>query len=67
MTTIQLEFFKTQEQCEIEALRKEVKFNFNRLEAVRKGTYSEINKIKKENMEMKEDIELIKRNICQNG
>jgi capsule polysaccharide export protein KpsE/RkpR len=64
MIAIQLDFTKTEEECEIECLRKELDFTYKRLEAVRKGTYARLNDQAKEIEELKIRQNIIERNIC---
>ncbi len=62
---IQLDFFKTEEQCEIEALSKlvsEVKASNDR---VRKKLFADNGRLNKEIMDLRERLEIIERNICR--
>lgn len=61
---IQLDFFKTQEQCEMDALRLKVATLETTLHKVRKGGYAGHNENRRDILELKEDVALIKRHIC---
>ena len=58
MNTIQLDFFKTDEDYELDALKIT-------LDKVRKGTYARINSLNKECLDLKERLEIIEKNICK--
>lgn len=64
MLATQLDFFKTDEECEMDALRKSVNEIRLSSDKVRKGTYASINSIKKECDEVKIRLEILERNIC---
>lgn len=64
MIPIQLDLFKTEEECEIEALRHAIERIRMSSEKVRKGTYCEINGLKKRVLELEERQNIIERNIC---
>lgn len=59
---IQLDFFENDGISELKAEFAEVKESCNR---VRKKQFAEIGTLKKEILELKEDMEIIKRNICK--
>jgi len=64
MNAIQLDFFKTKEECEIEAMHRkihEVKLSSDK---VRKKLFAENGKLIKEVMDLKSRLEIIERNIC---
>jgi len=56
--SMQLEFFKTEEEIEIEKIKKT-------LDKVRKGTYANINEMKRGVEELKNRLEIIEKNICK--
>ena len=64
MIPIQLDLFKTAQECEIEALHRAVEKHRASGEKVRKGTYAEINALKKRVLELEEKQNIIERNIC---
>lgn len=64
MYAIQLDFFKTEEQCELDALRLQVAALKQSLDKVRKGTYARLNEHGKDLIELKDDMALLKRYIC---
>ena len=55
---IQLEMFRSQEEIELETLRKT-------LDKVRKGTYARLNELAKENANLKDRLEILEKNICK--
>lgn len=55
---IQLEMFRSQEEIELETLRKT-------LDKVRKGTYARLNELAKENVDLKDRLEILEKNICK--
>ena len=63
--SIQLDFFLTEEQCEMEAIRKDQNKITSTLEKVRKGTYAEINALKKVCAELSARQDIIERAICK--
>lgn len=65
MSLVQLDFFKSTEECEIEALRNDVKSVKISSDKVRRGMYARLNEIAKENVELKYRLEIIERNICK--
>lgn len=65
MLPLQLEFFRSEEECEILMLKKtieEVKLSSDK---VRKGTYARINELNKECVNIKVRLEIIESNICK--
>ncbi len=65
MAVFQLDFFKTEEQSEMDELRKSVESYKLSLDKVRRGTYAKINEVNKECVELKNRLEIIERNLCQ--
>ena len=61
---IQLDFFKTKEECELDYIKQELKSIAESSTKVRKGTYARINEIAKENYELKSRLEILERHIC---
>lgn len=61
---LQLDFFLSESECEIENLRKGQADLKKSLEKIRKGTYCEINMLKKVCLELSARQEIIERNIC---
>lgn len=64
MIPIQLDLFKSALECEVDTLRLEHKATKNTLDKVRKGTYAEINALRKKVVELEERQAIIERNIC---
>ena len=62
---IQFDLFKTEEESEKEALRKEVKRLQKSLDKVRRGTYARLNSLEKQQIEILEEFESWKRTVCQ--
>jgi hypothetical protein len=66
---IQMDFWKTPEQCEHEYLIKRLdtieKDLFSRLDRQRKSQFAKIGEVKKEVLEIKEDLALLKGYICK--
>lgn len=67
MALIQLDFFKSDEQCEIEALREEVRALKTSLDKQRRKQFSLIGEIGKGLRELEERYVIIERNICKSG
>lgn len=64
---IQLDFFKTEEQCEIDALRIELTATKEMLHKVRKGMYAKLGDHAKKLTDLEDlkiRLETIERNIC---
>jgi uncharacterized protein Yka (UPF0111/DUF47 family) len=58
MIPIQFDLFKSREEAEVDCLRRT-------LDRVRKGTYAEINTLRKRIVELEEKQAIIERNICK--
>ena len=65
MIQVQLDFFKTAQECELDAIRRSLDEKIKTLDKVRKGTYAEINGLKKRMLELEERLAIIERNICK--
>jgi hypothetical protein len=63
--SIQLDFFFTPQESEMNELRKSQTALKMSLDKIRKGTYAEINSLKKVCVELSARQEIIERNICQ--
>lgn len=59
---VQLDFF---EETEISILKAEIVELKKSLDRQRKSQFAKIGECKKEIMELKEDMEILKRNICK--
>lgn len=64
MNLVQLDFFKTEEECEIEALRKEVEACRLSGDRVRKKLFAENGKLTKEVNDLKERLVYLERFVC---
>lgn len=64
MTTIQLEFWKTQEECEMSALRKEVSELKTSQDKQRKSLFAKNGELTKQVNELNERLSILERNIC---
>ena len=65
MIPIQLDLFKSAQECEIDALRHAIEKIRVSSDKVRKGTYCEINQLRKRVVELEERQAIIERNICR--
>lgn len=65
MIQVQLDLFKSAEECEFDALRFALDKTTKCLDKVRKGTYAEINVLKKRVLELEDRLDIIERNICK--
>ena len=64
LNIIQYDFFE-EKPTEIEEIRLELEHYAKSSDKVRRGTYASINELRKIILEIKEDVDLIKRHICQ--
>lgn len=64
MLHIQYDLFKTKEQCEWEALLKELEETKKSADKVRKGIFARHNELAKMFLELKKEHEILIRNIC---
>ena len=64
MIAIQLDFFETQQQSEIVALRKELSCVKSSTEKVRKGLFSRNGELQKKIDDLNNRLQIIERNIC---
>lgn len=62
---LQLDFFLSPQECEIAYLRNGQTALKSSLDKIRRGTYAEINQLKKVCVELSARQEIIERNICQ--
>lgn len=65
MAIIQLDFFKTEEESEIEALRKEFNSVKSSSDRVRKGMFARHGELTKTVLDLQERLAIIERNICR--
>lgn len=61
---IQLDFFKSREESELDMMRLELAKVAKSSEKVRRGTYANINELKKLVLDMGSRMEVIERHIC---
>ena len=64
MNLVQLDFFKTAEECEIDALRKDIDDCRKSNDKVRKKLFAENGKHVKEIMDLRERVEHLERFVC---
>ena len=64
MLQIQYDFFKTEEECLIEALEKEIAAVRVSSDKVRRGMYAKLSELTKKNLDLTERLEIIERNLC---
>jgi|BogFormECP04_OM1_1039644.scaffolds.fasta_scaffold09511_1 hypothetical protein len=62
---VQLDFFKTKEQCEIDTLRIELQAVKVSSDKVRKKLFAENGKLVKATVELRDRLDILERNICQ--
>ncbi|CAB4132401.1 hypothetical protein UFOVP256_31 [uncultured Caudovirales phage] len=62
---IQLDFFKTKEECEIDHLRMIVDEIRVSADKVRRGMYAKLGDLTKENIDLKQRLEIIEKHICK--
>ncbi len=65
MNAIQLDFFKTESESEMDALRLDLEKIRKSTDKVRKGTYAKINEYGKKTLDLELRLELLERNICK--
>ena len=65
MLAIQLDLFKTDQECDMDSLRRTVQEVKLSSDKVRKGTYARINEMSKECADLKGRLEIIERHICR--
>lgn len=65
MTSLQLEFFKSDEQCEIDSLRFEINEIRTSTHKVRKKLFQENGNLNKLIKDLCERMEIIERNLCK--
>ncbi len=65
MFQYQLDFFKSDEDCKIEALCNTIEAVKTSSDKVRRGTYASIGEVKKECLDLKSRLEILERNICK--
>jgi hypothetical protein len=61
----QLDFFKSEEESEIEALRKEIGAVKNSSDKVRRGLFARNGELTKIVNDLQQRLAIIERNICQ--
>jgi hypothetical protein len=64
MVVLQLDLFKTEEECEMDSLRQSVEAIRVSGDKVRRGTYAKLNELNKECVDLKSRLEIIERNLC---
>jgi len=65
MVPIQLDLFRSKEECELITLRNVIEDVRKSADKVRKGTYARINELNKECGDLRNRLEIIERNICR--
>jgi hypothetical protein len=65
MIPIQLEFFKSPEQCEIDALRKVILDVKTSSDKVRRGMYAKLSELTKQNNDLKARLEVLEAYLCK--
>ncbi len=65
MNAIQLDFFKSENECEMDALRRDLEKIRRSSDNVRKGTYAKINEYGKRTIDLELRLEILERHICK--
>ena len=65
MVPIQLDLFRSKEECEIITLRNVIEEVRKSSDKVRRGTYARLNELNKECVDLRNRLEIIERNICR--
>lgn len=63
---LQLDFFLSEDECELIALKRAVEDVRRSGDKVRKGTYARLGELNKECMDLKCRLEILERHICRN-
>lgn len=64
-TLIQLDFFKSFHECEIDTLRHQVQSLKESNERVRKGLFARNGELTKQLIDISERLQIIEKNICK--
>lgn len=64
MIPVQFDFFKTEEESELEALKNQVQDVKNSCDKVRKGLFARHGELFKLILDIEERLKIIERNIC---
>lgn len=62
---VQLDFFKTPEECERDYIRHSLEQVKKTTEKVRRGTYAKLNELERDSIDLRARLEIIERNICR--
>lgn len=62
---IQLDLFKSPEECERDYIRHTLEQIKKTTEKVRRGTYARMNELERESIDLKTRLEILERNICR--
>lgn len=65
MNAIQLDFFKSKEESEIDHLRITIEEVKKSSDKVRRGTFAKISEVKKECMDINERLRILERHLCR--
>lgn len=65
MQCIQLEFFETEEECEIKAMNLKIQAIDNSTNKVRKSLFAKNGELTKKILELEDRLLIIERNICK--
>jgi hypothetical protein len=60
----QLDLFKTEQECELDSMRKTIEEVRISSDKVRRGMYARLGELTKECYELRERLEIMERNIC---
>lgn len=65
MVAIQLEFFKTEQECEMDAIRADLQRVIKSHDKVRKGTYAKINEFANKAVDLEARLQILERGISK--
>ena len=67
MSALQLEFFKSEEECEMQQLRKMCNDTKNSADKCRRKQFADIGELRKIVYEMSDRLNIIERHICNDS
>ena len=65
MYAIQLDFFKSEQEAELDSIRIRLEQVRQSSERVRKGAYARINELTQASIDLRARLEILERNICK--
>lgn len=64
---LQLDFLRSLEECERDAIKDDIRKVKESTDKVRKGTYARINLLKQQYIDLAIRLEIIEKHICKNN